>query len=253
MSATLVRTELPNEPARRPKLADRLSRRTSSGRYMPEVDGVRFLAIGIVVAVHLVAAGGLSSGRLVIVPPFGPILARSSRDPASVGFLQYGHVGVYLFFILSGFVLALPFIRWRVMGARRIALSAYFLRRVTRIEPPFIIVAIGLFLLSIALHEPSTTHHLAATLTYFDEDDGIAFFQHEVDLTQTAGVVARPQSKPLLEKECKREVFGLHAIAIHGLRPVSISADARRRASWSRLVRTGPVSVHARSAGPDPS
>ena len=166
MTGTLVRIESPNESVRRPKLADRLSRRTSSGRFMPEVDGVRFLAIGIVVAVHLVAAGGLSSGRLVIVPPFGPILARSSRDPASVGFLQYGHVGVYLFFILSGFVLALPFIRWRVTGARRIALSAYFLRRVTRIEPPFIIVAVGLFLVSIALHEPSTTHHLAATLAY---------------------------------------------------------------------------------------
>jgi peptidoglycan/LPS O-acetylase OafA/YrhL len=133
---------------------------------MPEVDGVRFLAIGVVLAVHLFAVAGLSSGRLLIVPPFGPIIAGSTRDPGLVAFLQYGHVGVFLFFILSGFVLALPFIRWRVMGARRVALSAYFLRRVTRIEPPFIIVAIGLFLLSIALHEPSTTHHLAATLAY---------------------------------------------------------------------------------------
>ena len=166
MSATLVRTEPSLESDRRPTLAGRLSRRTSSGRYMPEVDGVRFLAIGIVLAVHLFAVAGLSSGRLVIVPPFGPIIAGSTRDPGLVAFLQYGHVGVYLFFILSGFVLALPFIRWRVMGARRMALSAYFLRRVTRIEPPFIVVAIVLFLLSIALHESSTGQHLAATLAY---------------------------------------------------------------------------------------
>ena len=166
MSATLVRTEPSLESDRRPTLAGRLSRRMSSGRYMPEVDGVRFLAIGIVLAVHLFAVAGLSSRRLVIVPPFGPIIAGSTRNPGLVAFLQYGHVGVYLFFILSGFVLALPFIRWRVMGAGRIALSAYFLRRVTRIEPPFIVVAIVLFLLSIALHESSTGQHLAATLAY---------------------------------------------------------------------------------------
>ena len=166
MSATIVRTEPRNESVRRPKLAERLSRRTSSGRYMPEVDGVRFLAIGIVLAVHLFAVAGLSSGRLMIVPPFGPIIAGSTRDPGLVAFLQYGHVGVYLFFILSGFVLALPFIRWRVMGAKPVALSSYFLRRVTRIEPPFIVAALVLFLLSIALHEPSTGQHLAATLAY---------------------------------------------------------------------------------------
>ena len=118
MSATLVLTEPSLESDCRPTLAGRLSRRMSSGRYMPEVDGVRFLAIGIVLAVHLFAVAGLSSGRLVIVPPFGPIIAGSTRDPGLVAFLQYGHVGVYLFFILSGFVLALPFIRWRVMGAK---------------------------------------------------------------------------------------------------------------------------------------
>src|SRR5436309_2277092 len=134
MSATIVRTDSRVEADGRPKLADRLSRRTSSGRYMPEVDGVRFLAIGIVLAVHVVAVAGLSSGRLAIVPPFGPIIAGSARDPGLLTFLQYGHIGVFLFFILSGFVLALPFIRWRVMGAKPVALSTYFLRRLTRID-----------------------------------------------------------------------------------------------------------------------
>src|SRR5207249_8019802 len=47
-----------------------------------------------------------------------------------------------------------------------VALSTYFLRRVTRIEPPFILVALLLFLLSMALHESSTSQHLAATLVY---------------------------------------------------------------------------------------
>jgi peptidoglycan/LPS O-acetylase OafA/YrhL len=166
MSATIVRTDSSIEADARPKLADRLSRRTSGGRYMPEVDGVRFLAIGIVVAVHVFAVARLSSGRLVIVPPFGPIIAGSTRHPRLAAFLEYGHVGVFLFFILSGFVLALPFIRWRVMGGEPVATSTYFLRRVTRIEPPFIVATIILFLLSIVLHEPSTGGHLIATLTY---------------------------------------------------------------------------------------
>jgi peptidoglycan/LPS O-acetylase OafA/YrhL len=166
MSATLVRPDPPIESDPRPKLSDRLSRRTSTGRYMPEVDGVRFLAIGIVVAVHVFAVAGLSSGRLVIVPPFGPIIARSSQDPRLVTFLQYGHVGVYLFFILSGFVLALPFIRWRVTGAKPVVMSSYFLRRLTRIEPPFVVVVVILFLVSIALHERSTLDHLVATVAY---------------------------------------------------------------------------------------
>jgi peptidoglycan/LPS O-acetylase OafA/YrhL len=166
MSVTAVRTEPVIKADRRPKLADRLSRRTSSGRYMPEVDGVRFLAIGIVVAVHLFAVARLSSDRLVIVPPFGPIIVGSTRYPRLAASLEYGHVGVFIFFILSGFVLALPFIRWRVMGGKPIGMSTYFLRRVTRIEPPFIVATIVLFLLSMVLHEPSTSGHLVATLAY---------------------------------------------------------------------------------------
>jgi len=119
-----------------------------------------------VLAVHLFAVARLSSGRLVIVPPFGPILAGSTRHPRLVALLEFGHVGVFLFFILSGFVLALPFIRWRVMGGKPVAVSTSFLRRITRIEPPFIVVTIILFLVSIVLHERSTAGHLFATLAY---------------------------------------------------------------------------------------
>ena len=132
---------------------------------MPEVDGVRFLAIGIVLFAHLFEAAGLSSGQLVIVPPFGSIIA-PTRDPRLVSSLQYGQVGVYLFFILSGFVLAMPFIRWRVMGGPPVATAAYFLRRATRIEPPFVLTTLILFFLSIAIHQGSTGAHLVATVAY---------------------------------------------------------------------------------------
>jgi len=151
---------------RRPRLSDRLTRQLSSGRYVPEIDGVRFLAIGIVVAVHLFAVAGLSSGRLFIVPPFGSVVPGQTQSSRVVSFLQYGHVGVYLFFILSGFVLAVPFIRWRAMHAEPVSLPTYLVRRLTRIEPPFVAIVIVLFLLSSALRSASTAPHLAATLTY---------------------------------------------------------------------------------------
>jgi peptidoglycan/LPS O-acetylase OafA/YrhL len=165
MSATTVRNDQGTHAGERRRLADRLSRRTSSGRYMPEVDGVRFLAIGIVLFAHLFEVAGLSSGRLEIVPPFGSIIA-ASQDPRLLSSLHYGHVGVYLFFILSGFVLAMPFIRWRVMGGPPVATAAYFLRRVTRIEPPFVLITLILFLLSTAIHQGPTAAHVLATVAY---------------------------------------------------------------------------------------
>jgi peptidoglycan/LPS O-acetylase OafA/YrhL len=145
----------------------RLRRRTSGGRYLPEIDGVRFLAIGIVVIVHVLAAYGLWAGRFTIGPrPFGPILAWSARDRNGVWLLQYGHVGVYLFFVVSGFVLAAPYVRWRVMGGTPTPLSRYYLRRVTRIEPPFLVMTLILFVVSSAIHEGPAASHLFATISY---------------------------------------------------------------------------------------
>jgi len=46
-------------------LADRLSRVTSSGEFIPEIDGLRFIAILAVVTLHVMAVYLIHTGRTV--------------------------------------------------------------------------------------------------------------------------------------------------------------------------------------------
>lgn len=112
------------------KILGALSRVTSSGRYLAEIDGLRFIAILSVVMYHL---NGFALRKIPSVR------ASSEHDDALAWLFSRGHYGVQLFFIISGFIIAMPFVeRWR---ERRppVRLRPYFLRRVTRLEPPYLI------------------------------------------------------------------------------------------------------------------
>ena len=106
-------------------LAQRLARVTSSGRYIPELDGLRFVAIAFVFMQHFQQA-------LVSTAPRG-------SQPMPLWVLENSHLGVELFFLLSGFILGLPFVQEHTAGATKVSLRAYFLRRLTRLEPPYIL------------------------------------------------------------------------------------------------------------------
>jgi peptidoglycan/LPS O-acetylase OafA/YrhL len=119
---------------------DLLRRQTSGGGFLPVIDGLRFVAIGWVFVFHV--AGWVAvrvygvKGQLWNVPSseLGPLSPIASI--ASVGFF-----GVQLFFAISGFVLALPFCRARLDPYRSASsprLGSYFLRRITRLEPPYV-------------------------------------------------------------------------------------------------------------------
>jgi peptidoglycan/LPS O-acetylase OafA/YrhL len=108
-------------------LLARLSRKTSSGRFLPEIDGLRFFAILLVVLFHISAF--LSTNDPSDFSP-GSLLARIADQ---------GSVGVQLFFVISGFILAGPFIEWRQSGGARVSLHRYYTRRLTRLEPPYIV------------------------------------------------------------------------------------------------------------------
>ncbi len=106
-------------------------RTTSSGQYLAEIDGLRFLAILPVLVQHL-------SERLLRYTSLDA--AAWSAHEYSVFLASRGTVGVFLFFAISGFILALPFVKyWAEPTQGSLDLKSYFLRRVTRLEPPYII------------------------------------------------------------------------------------------------------------------
>lgn len=142
----------------------RFSRRTSGGRWIPEVDGLRFLAIALVLADHVAVMLGLAAHRSVVEAPFGSASLPSGLDPLTTIFRQ-GAVGVQVFFMVSGFVLALPFIRSR-SGGDPVDLRRYLRRRVTRIEPPYLIVMLLLLVGASFAGTHVGLGHVAASLAY---------------------------------------------------------------------------------------
>jgi len=112
-----------------------LSRVTSSGRFVPEIDGLRFVAIMAVLFYHIGGYIELRHGERTGEKP--PITSRLDRLVDTVA--GAGNFGVQLFFGISGFILALPFAEADLSGQPRPSLKRYFLRRVTRLEPPYII------------------------------------------------------------------------------------------------------------------
>lgn len=122
------------------KIRVRCSRVTGEGRkFLPEIDGLRFLAIALVIGYHL--HDHLTQRHPALL---------GWRDNRGIGYqlFQTGHLGVQLFFILSGFILALPFAQSAFRDRPAISISNYFLRRITRLEPPYLI---NLFLFFILL------------------------------------------------------------------------------------------------------
>jgi peptidoglycan/LPS O-acetylase OafA/YrhL len=136
-----------------------LRRVTSSGRFIPEIDGLRFVAIMSVLLYHL---------RGYLLERGGPFAGDPKQSLPALLF-ERGNYGVQLFFVISGFILALPFASHRLRGTKAVSLKAYFLRRLTRLEPPYIISMLLFFaLLVVYVHESATVlaPHLAASLLY---------------------------------------------------------------------------------------
>ncbi|MBI5799330.1 MAG: acyltransferase [Verrucomicrobia bacterium] len=140
------------------RLALRLRRITSSGRYLPEVDGLRFIAVAWVVLLHV-------QGFV-----FEEIRHNHSVAGDFVSWIFFqGHLGVPLFFSISGFILAMPFAEHALKGGNPVRLKSYFLRRLTRLEPPYIVCMVVLFLLhAIRGQRPlgELLPHLGASLAY---------------------------------------------------------------------------------------
>jgi peptidoglycan/LPS O-acetylase OafA/YrhL len=107
----------------------KLRRITTHGSWIPEIDGLRFVAIVATLLTHIlgetIARGGLS------VTPL--------QQDLSLSLIDRGGRGVLLFFAISGFILAQPFLRQHLQHGQPVSVKAFYKRRLTRLEPPYIL------------------------------------------------------------------------------------------------------------------
>lgn len=122
-------------------LSSWFGRITSSGRFVPVVDGLRFVAIAAVLLYHL---EGYVSARS---PYFDPVAGRSETLNRV---LRKGACGVQLFFAISGFILAVPFAEQFLRGGKPVELQKFYLRRLTRLAPPYLINLLLIYALLVA-------------------------------------------------------------------------------------------------------
>lgn len=137
-----------------------LSRVTSSGRYVPVIDGLRCVSILGVLLYHV---------------GIWPSAVHRTHGPAEwfvAHLASMGFFGVQLFFAISGLILCQPFAEAAAAGRRAPSVRSYYVRRVLRIEPPFLICVAALFAAQSLLRHgtgratPVPLEHFLATATY---------------------------------------------------------------------------------------
>ncbi|QMU27707.1 acyltransferase family protein [Adhaeribacter radiodurans] len=141
-------------------IPEKLSRVTSGRKLIKEIDGLRFMAILPVLIQHMAER----FERNTTINFTTPLSENGFAFLASRGFL-----GVYLFFVISGFILALPFASSRLNNTKKVKLSDYYWRRVTRLEPPYIFWITIFFLVIIFYGQRNFLEylpHYLANLTY---------------------------------------------------------------------------------------
>ena len=141
-------------------LPQRLTRITSGGKLIREIDGLRFLAIIPVLIQHMYE-------RYQRNTPLH--FAENNEKAVTEFFASRGFIGVYIFFIISGFILALPFAKHSFANGKKVSVGEYFYRRVTRLEPTYILWITLLFIVFVLHGNNSFTEglpHYLASITY---------------------------------------------------------------------------------------
>lgn len=137
-----------------------LSRVTSTGRFIPEIDGLRFIAIAGVVLLHTNTYVWFYMHDQFSASPLNQVLRN---------LFMRGAMGVQLFFAISGFILMLPFIQAHADKRPQPSLKKYFLRRLTRLEPPYLINLCIISMMLLVTHKLPISKllpHLAASMFY---------------------------------------------------------------------------------------
>lgn len=109
----------------------RIGRQPTRTSYVPQIDGVRFLAIALVVVWHV----SLRCSRLA-----SSLNQKGEHVHDLYAWFPHGEVGVALFFFISGYVIAQPFLtrprdQWQI--------GRFYAQRAKRIYPPYLIAITG--------------------------------------------------------------------------------------------------------------
>ncbi|MBB6372759.1 acyltransferase family protein [Chryseobacterium shigense] len=134
-----------------------LQRVTAGGKKILYIDGLRFFCVITVFIEHFIDY--YCDKNLFF-----------AENYTVINYKYIGSTGIYLFFSISGFIIGLPFIRQYVYKQGTVSIKDYFIRRLTRLEPPYIILLISLFILQVfILHTKSFEvlfPHFLASLFY---------------------------------------------------------------------------------------
>jgi peptidoglycan/LPS O-acetylase OafA/YrhL len=162
-------------------IARHFARVTSSGRLIPEIDGLRFLAISGVVLYHCMQQVAARNG---VSAYFGD---HQGADRFVIWLLSQGRLGVQFFFVISGFVLGLQYSERHYGGRPKPSLGRFYFRRLTRLEPPYAVNLLLSYLLVATLFVfglrakgagfSALLPHLAASLVYLH-----GFIYHDMSL-----------------------------------------------------------------------
>jgi len=131
-----------------------------TGKYIPEIDGLRFIAIISVLFFHLYNFLNVKNLNSYKNP---------NSQAAIPSFIFNGNLGVQLFFAISGFILSSYFAK-AYIHQQPFKIKDYFIRRLTRMEPPYMLIMILLFFASVYIAKTIDLHEalksLVASLLY---------------------------------------------------------------------------------------
>lgn len=138
-----------------------LKRPINKESFLPEIDGLRFPAILSVSLLHL----NNFYGRNINYDYYQNVNDINSWS----WFINRFGLGVEIFFAISGFIIVLPFIKNSVVNNYKLSIRTYFIKRLTRLEVPFIISCIIFYVAYIIGFQNNffdDLGHFLATITY---------------------------------------------------------------------------------------
>ncbi len=136
-----------------------LRRETSSQAYLPFIDGIRFYTLLSVVLIHYVD---------YYEERTAPVRQSSWYDGLKLdSVFGFSDNSILVFFAISGFILGLPFARSLLHRTPYPSLPDFYVRRITRLEPPYLLILTALFVLNVyVIHRDTLAnifpHYLAS-------------------------------------------------------------------------------------------